>query len=404
MHRWVCVLGLAVMIALAWLLSAHKRKIKVRVIAGGLVLQFAFAWIVLRTAWGERFFQGVGAAFERLLGFVEAGSSFLFRIDRPQGGDPRDLFYSFAFTVLPTIIFFASLMSILYYLGIMQLVVRGLGYVVRRTLGTTGPESLAAAGNIFLGQTEAPLLVRPYLGMMTRSELMAVMVPGFGSTAGGVLAAFVAMDFDAGHLITASVMSAPAGLLIAKVMQPEVEPAHDVEHVELEYDPKVSGSNLIEAAAIGATDGLKLALNVAAMLIAFLALIAMCDALLGWVGSWFEQEWSLGKALAYPFAPLAWLMGIPWADCMASGELFGIRMVANEFVAYKELAEWMKPGSGIEIDPRTKTILTYALSGFANFGSIGVQIGGIGRLRRCGSAILRSWDCARCWAGCSLAL
>ncbi len=158
----------------------------------------------------------------------------------------------------------------------------------------------------------------------------------------------------------------------------------------MEYDPKVSGSNLIEAAAIGATDGLKLALNVAAMLIAFLALIAMCDALLGWVGSWFEQEWSLGKGLAYPFAPLAWLMGIPWADCMLSGELLGIRMVANEFVAYKELAEWMKPESGIEIDPRTKTILTYALSGFANFGSIGVQIGGIGAL-----APLRQRDLAQ---------
>jgi CNT family concentrative nucleoside transporter len=389
MHRWVCLLGLAVMIALAWLLSAHKRKISVRVIIGGLLLQFAFALIVLRTAPGEAFFREAGALFQRLLGFVEAGSSFMFRIERPQGAGPLDLLRTFAFNVLPTIIFFASLMAILYYLGIMQLVVRAFGYVVRRTLGTTGPESLAAAGNIFLGQTEAPLLVRPYLATMTKSELMAIMVPGFGSTAGGVLAAYVAMGFDAGHLITASVMSAPAGLLIAKVMQPEVEPARDVEHVELEYDPKLSGSNVIEAAAIGATDGLKLALNVAAMLIAFLALIAMCDALLGWVGSRFDQEWSLGRGLAYPFAPLAWLMGIPWAECMASGELLGIRIVANEFVAYQRLAEWMQPGEEL-VSERTKTILTYALSGFANLGSIGVQLGGIGAL-----APLRQRDLAQ---------
>ncbi len=225
MHRWVCVLGLAVMIALAWLLSAHKRKINVRVIAGGLVLQFVFAWIVLRTVWGERFFQGVGAAFQRLLGFVEAGSSFLFRIDRPQGGDPRDLFYTFAFTVLPTIIFFASLMSILYYLGIMQLVVRGSDMSCGGRWGRRDRRAWLRRAISFWGRPRRRCWCGRTWRTMTRSELMAVMVPGFGSTAGGVLAAFVAMDFDAGHLITASVMSAPAGLLIAKVMQPEVEPA-----------------------------------------------------------------------------------------------------------------------------------------------------------------------------------
>jgi CNT family concentrative nucleoside transporter len=258
----------------------------------------------------------------------------------------------------------------------MQRIVRGLGFVVQRTLGTTGPESLAAAANVFLGQTEAPLVVRPYVNSMTRSELMAVMVPGFGSTAGGVLIAYKLMGVDAGHLLTASLLSAPASLLIAKVMIPETEPSTATGRVDL--DMGGSGCNILEAITIGALDGLKLALNVAAMLIAFLALIALFDGILGWFGGWFDQQWSLAAIMGWVFAPVAWIMGIPWDDCIPSGQLLGEKMVANEFVAYKHLGDWLQPGSPVQLSERATTILTYALCGFANFSSIGIQIGGIG--------------------------
>ncbi len=378
MDRLISFGGLFVMIGLAWLMSSNRRKISLRVVIGGMLLQFIFAWLVLKTAAGQEFFAVAGLGFKKLLGFVSAGAEFMFGINP---GNDKTLLKTFAFGVLPTIIFFSALMAILYYIGIMQWVVRFFGWIMRRTLGTTGPESLAAAGNIFLGQTEAPLIVRPYLNTMTRSELMAVMVPGFGSTAGGVMAAYVGMGIDAGHLITASVLSAPAGLLIAKVLQPEEEPVHDVERVELEYDPRISGCNLVEAASIGVTDGLKLALNVGAMLIAFLALIAMLNAGVGWIGETaFNQKWSLQAGLSYLFAPLAWMMGIPWEDCLPAGELLGLRMAANEFIAYDVLAQWIKPDSGVVLNSRTQIILTYALSGFANFASIGIQIGGIGAL------------------------
>jgi CNT family concentrative nucleoside transporter len=266
--------------------------------------------------------------------------------------------------------------------------VRGLGFVVQRTLGTTGPESLAAAANIFLGQTEAPLVVRPYVNAMTKSELMAIMVPGFGSTAGGVLIAYKLMGIDAGHLLTASLLSAPASLLIAKVMVPETEKSTATGKVNL--DMGESGGNLLEAISIGTLEGLKLALNVAAMLIAFLALIAMADSILGWVGSWFSMQWSLSAILSWVFAPVAWIMGIPWADCGPSGQLLGEKMVANEFVAYSHLGEMMQPGSAVTLSPRAVTILTYALCGFANFSSIGIQIGGIG-----GMAPSRQGDLAK---------
>ena len=250
----------------------------------------------------------------------------------------------FAFRVLPSIIFFAALMQALYYVGVMQQIVRGLGYVVQRTLGTTGPESLAAAANIFLGQTEAPLVVKPYVKSMTRSELMAIMVPGFGSTAGGVLIAYKMMGVDAGHLLTASLLSAPASLLIAKVMVPETEQSTATGRVNLDMGD--SGGNLLEAISIGTLEGLKLALNVGAMLIAFLALIAMSDGLLG-LGRRLVRSTVVARRPSWPcvFAPFAWIMGIPWADCMPSGQLLGEKMVANEFVAYLHLGEWMKPDS-----------------------------------------------------------
>ena len=292
----------------------------------------------------------------------------------------KQLLSSFAFGVLPTIIFFSSLMSMLYYLGIMQKVVAFFAWIMRSTLGTSGAETLSAAANVFVGQTEAPLVIRPYVSKMTQSELMAVMVGGFATIAGGVLAAYVSFGIDAGHLVTASVISAPAALLIAKVMQPETEHSLTMGEVELHVEEKES--NLIGAAASGATAGMKLAINVAAMLIAFLAIIAMFNAIIGWTGEWFgyvatADRWTLEKGLSYCFWPLAWLMGIPAVDCGKAGELLGTKMVANEFVAYLQLGEMI--GTGKEtLSPRTVTILTYALCGFANFGSIGIQLGGIG--------------------------
>jgi CNT family concentrative nucleoside transporter len=391
MYRLISAFGIVVFIGLAWLMSSDKRRFPWRVVIGGLVLQFAFAALILRTNPGLAFFESVDHVFNRLMDCVDVGSRFVF-------GDSFEE-HLFAFKVLPSIIFFAALMQVLYYLGIMQQIVRGLGFIVQRTLGTTGPESLAAAANIFVGQTEAPLVVRPYVKSMTTSELMAIMVPGFGSTAGGVLIAYKAMGMNAGHLLTASVLSAPASLLIAKIMIPETQasptsehPAPDVDDIamsdalpsdmsaqdRLDIDMGETGNNLLEAIAIGTLEGLKLTLNVAAMLIAFLALIALVDGILGWSGAFFGQTWSLAAVFSPLFAPLAWLMGIPWEDCTNSGNLLGIKMVANEFVAYAQLSAWKQAGSDIQLSARSIAILTYALCGFANFSSIGIQIGGIG--------------------------
>jgi CNT family concentrative nucleoside transporter len=394
MERVISFLGLFVMIGLAWLMSSNKRRFPWRVVVGGLVLQLGFAFLILRTGPGIVFFEGVDNLFNKLMDCVNAGSSFMFgvnpRADDPPLTPPVTLLRTFAFGVLPSIIFFAALMQALYYMGVMQKVVRGLGYVVQRTLGTTGPESLAAAANIFLGQTEAPLVVKPYVRSMTRSELMAVMVPGFGSTAGGVLIAYKGMGVDAGHLLTASVLSAPASLLIAKVLQPEVEKSTATGHVNLDMGD--SGANVLEAISIGTLEGLKLALNVGAMLIAFIAIITLADVLLGWSGhavhdmgewmGWLQPgwtfDWSLSAIFSRVFAPLAWCMGIPWEDCPECGDLLGTKMVANEFLAYSDLSAYKAGTAETTMSPRAIAIMTYALCGFANFSSIGIQIGGIG--------------------------
>lgn len=375
--------GLFVMIGLAWLMSAHKSKVSWRVVIAGLALQFAFALLILRAPGGQEVFDWLGAFFNTLLGFVDKGSELLFNVnpsDTDEGMPPRAaLLRTFAFGVLPTIVFFSSLMSILYHLGIMQWVVGGLSWVMRRTLGTSGAETLSVAANIFVGQTEAPLVVRPYVAGMTMSELMVVMVGGFATIAGGVLAIYVKLGIDAGHLLTASVISAPAALLIAKVLQPEVDESATA-GVAAEKMKKSAG-NVIEAAAEGASAGMLLALNVAAMLIAFVALVALGNALVGWVGSLFhftgENAWSLEQGFGYAFAPLAWVMGIEWSECQAAGRLLGEKMVLNEFYAYFNLSTAIKEET---LSPRTITILTYALCGFANFSSIGIQIGGIGSI------------------------
>ena len=274
----------------------------------------------------------------------------------------------------------------------MQLVVRWIAVVMQWTLGTSGAESLSAAANVFVGHTEAPLVVRPYISGMTRSELNALMVGGFATISGGLLGVYANMGIDVGHLLTASVISAPAALLIAKVMQPEVDAPETLGEVKIHVERR--GVNAVEAAAIGASDGLKLALNIGAMLIAFLALIAMLDAIVGWTGSMFgwaaalggwaeegwDPNWSLSAAMGYAFAPVAWLMGIEAKDCLAAGELLGVKMFANEFVAYHQLGTWLKEDSPVQLAERSQYILTYALSGFSNFGAIGIQIGGIGGL------------------------
>ena len=369
MERLIGGLGLLVMIALAWALSSGRRSIRPRIIVGGLCLQFGLAFLVLRTVPGQWLFGRFGDLLTELLGFVDEGSSFVF------GPNFED--FNFAFRILPVIIFFSALMSILYHYGIMQRLIRLIAIVMQKTLNTSGAESLAAAANIFVGHTEAPLAVRPYLASMTRSELMSLMVGGFATVAGSVMGAYVIMGIDAGHLITASVISAPAALLIAKVMEPERGTPKTRGRVEVEV--KKETVNVLHAVANGTVVGVKLAINVGAMLLVFLALIALVNGVIGWLGSWFGQAWSLELILGYLFAPVAWVMGIEWADCMNVGELLGIKVVANEYIAYQEMATWAKDGSVI-ISERSRTIATYALCGFANFGSIGIQLGGLGPL------------------------
>ncbi len=395
MERLISLLGLFVMVGLAWSMSSHKKRLNRRIVVGGLLLQFVFAGFILWTPpglkapLGQWLSHGVSLFFDQLQGFVEAGSSFIFGIyprETDEGFPPSVvLLRSFAFGVLPTIIVFSSLMSVLYHFGVIQFVVSMMARIMQTTLGVSGAESLSAAANVFVGHTEAPLVIRPYLDDMTKSELNAVMVGGFATISGGLLAAYAGMGIDAGHLVTASVISAPAALLIAKVMQPETETPRTLGITQVEVPRR--GVNAIEAAAIGATDGMKLAINIAAMLIAFLALIAMVDALIAWAGwtvgfrsSTGEPTWSLTAALGYSFAPIAWLMGIESGDCLQAGQLLGLKTVANEFIAYQQLGEWTSTNSTAELSPRTVKIMTYALSGFSNFGAIGIQIGGIGGL------------------------
>jgi CNT family concentrative nucleoside transporter len=365
MERLVSLFGFVAMLFLAWLMSPHKRIVPWRVVLAGTVIQFVFALCILKTAVGLMIFSAIGDLFTALLDFSDAGASFVF------GPNFKDFY--FAFKVLPTIVFISSLMSVGYYIKVMPWLVNSLAGLMQHTLGTSGAETLSASANVFLGQTEAPLLVKPYVPSMTLSELNAVMVGGFATISGGVLALFVGMKIPAGHLITASVISAPASLVIAKLMLPETEKPATLGQAELEV-PSM-GANLIEAAANGASEGMKLAVNVAAMLIAFIALIAMVDKGLGMLGSLVGQTWSIKDVLSYCFAPIALLMGIEWKDCLKSGELLGLKMALNEVIAYNELTQ-----SKQQLSERSFVIMTYALCGFSNFGSIAIQIGGLGEM------------------------
>ncbi len=388
--RGTCLLGIVVFIAVAWAISTNRRCFPFRVVVGGLLLQFTLAYFVLRTGPGQWLFMKIGDGFQAVMSNVDVGSGFLFSAgatDPPLGSS---LLATFAFGVLPTVIFFSSLMSVLYHLGLMQRIVGVMAWVMRWTLRTSGPETLAAAANVFVGHTEAPLVIRPYLNHMTRSELCAMMTGGFATVTGGLLGAYAGMGIDISHLLTASVISAPAALLIAKVMVPEDDTLVQAD-VTTDEIPQVAeldreNTNLIGAAVEGASEGMKLALNVAAMLIAFLALLALVDTILatlcrsvGWVTDANEAVITLGVILGYLGWPIAWLLGIPTDECLVAGRLIGLKTVANEFVAFQQLGEMMKSKTP-PLSERSADILTYALAGFSNFAAIGIQVGGVGGL------------------------
>ena len=358
------------MLLVAFLLSTDRKKINWRTVLSGVALQIFLGLIILKTSWGQGFFEGARAVFTGILNFTAEGSGFIFG----PLTDTKKFGFIFFVMVLPTIIFTSSLMSVLYHIGLMQFVIKVAAKVMMKVMGTSGAESLAAAANIFAGQTEAPLVVKPFIPSMTKSELLALMTGGMATVAGGVLAAYVGFGIDAAHLLAASVMSAPAALVCAKLMYPEQEESVTTGGIKIELEKNTE--NLVDAAAAGASDGLKLALNVGAMLLAFIALIAMFNGILGWAGGLFSfPQLSLELITGYLFAPVAWLLGVPWQDCQIVGSLLGKKIILNEFVAYLDLTGQMK-----NLSPRSIAISTYALCGFANFSSIAIQVGGIGVL------------------------
>ncbi|UXZ08925.1 NupC/NupG family nucleoside CNT transporter [Clostridium perfringens] len=372
MDRFIGVIGLICIIGIAVLFSENRKKINWRLVGTGLLLQIIFALLILKVPAGRAVFEWISNGITKLLDFTKEGSSFLFGplLDTDKFG------MIFALQVLPTIIFFSSLMSVLYHLGIVQVVVKVIAKGVAKVLGTSGAETFSAVGNIFLGQTEAPLLVKPYIKNMTRSEICAIMVGGMATVAGGVMAGYVAMGVNAGNLLAASIMATPAGLILAKILVPETEVPETKGGGTLEL--KVESENVIEAAANGASEGLGLALNVGAMLLAFVALIAMINALFGAIGGIFGAPWlSLNWILGRLFSPLAFIMGVPTKDVFATGDLLGIKLAVNEFLAYSQLSNYIASGT---LEPKTIMILTYALCGFANLSSVAIQLGGIGGL------------------------
>ena len=373
MGRLTGLVGLAVIVGVAYAVSTHRREIKLRVLAWGMALQFGFAVLVLRTDFGK-VFQAVGAGVNAMLEFAEVGSQFLFG---PLGAKSGPFGVVFAMQVLPIVIFIASFFSVLYYLGIMQVIVRGMALVMQKVMGASGAESLNVAASVFMGQTEAPLTIRPFIAGMTQSELFTIMTSGMAHVSGAVMAAYVKMaGVEIIHLLTAVIMTAPATIMLAKVMMPEVETPATAGQVEVRVEK--TSVNIIDAAARGAGEGLHLALNIGAMLIAFLALIAMVNGILGGLHGLPGMGWlpqSMQQIFGVLFAPVAWLMGVSWKDATAIGNLLGTRLVLNEFVAFLDLAKVKDT-----LDPKSFTIATYALCGFANFSSIAIQIGGIGAL------------------------
>jgi CNT family concentrative nucleoside transporter len=396
------ILGLVVVTALAYSFSSDRKNINWRLVGVGIILQFGFAFLVVRTEVGRQIFDWISRRFVQLFNFAADGAQFVFGVLAISPGTSGSLGMIFAFQVLPTIIFFASLMTVLYYLGIMQWIVKGFAWIMLRFMRTSGAESLDVAANTFMGQTEAPLVIRPYLSVLTNSELFTIMTSGMAHISGGVLAAYMQMlgiafakshgaavdssqVYFAGHLLAASIMAAPATMVVAKMLIPETGESVTMGTVRMKIER--SHSNVIEAAAGGAADGAKLAINVAAMLIAFIALIALINALLGYVGdvsglsavclSHFNRPLSLELLFGIVFQFIAFAIGVPWADALNVGSLMGIKLVVNEFVAYLRMSDMIAAG---QLSNKAIVIATYALCGFANFSSIAIQIGGISPL------------------------
>lgn len=376
--------GIFVMLAICYAFSRDRRAIRWRLVGIGLVLQAVLGLTFLYWDAGNAGLQYVGALVKRFLELSQVGSTFVFgALAEPgavQGVFGPEKGFVFAFMVLPTLIFFSSFMAVLYHLGVMQWVVRQMAWLMVRLLGTSGSESLSACGNVFVGQTEAPLLVKPYLKGMTMSELHAVMVGGFATIAGGVFALYVGFGIDPGHLMVGSVMAVPAGLICTKMLWPETEKSQTMGTVE--RTEKTPYGNVVEAAAGGAGDGLKLALNVGAMLIAFLGLVAVLNAGLGMLSGWVygaesEARWSVEGALSIVFWPVAAVMGVSWDEVPLLAELLGTKLAVTELVAYSKLGPMVDSGA---VSPRTAMIASFALCGFANIGSVAIQVGGLGAM------------------------
>jgi CNT family concentrative nucleoside transporter len=370
MEQFTGLIGIVVLLAIAFALSNNRKKINLRIVGWGLGLQMVFAIFILKLPFGGTLFGYLDKAVRKLISFSDAGSDFLFKSFIPDVGYHVAMI-NFAFRALPAIIFFSSLMAVLYHYGIIQVVVKWIARAMQKTMGTSGSETLSASANIFVGQTEAPLMVRPFISKMTQSELTAVMTGGFATVAGGILAIYVMWLGDipgiAGHLLAASVMSAPAALVMAKIIYPETEISETMG--DIKFDIEQQKTNVMEALGDGASTGLKLAANVGAMLIAFVSLVAMINYLLSFVGI------SMDGVLGFIFKPLAWTMGVSWEEAGTLGMLMGEKIVFTELIAYGHLKELMASDA---ISDRTAIIASYALCGFANFGSMGIQLGGLG--------------------------
>lgn len=382
MSLFMSLIGMVVLLGIAVLLSSNRKAINIRTVGGAFAIQFSLGAFILYVPWGQELLRGLSDAVSNVINYGNNGTEFMF--GGLVSGKMFEVFggggFIFAFRVLPTLIFFSALISVLYYLGIMQWVIRILGGALQKALGTSRAESMSAAANIFVGQTEAPLVVRPFVPKMTQSELFAVMCGGLASIAGGVLAGYASMGVPIEYLVAASFMAAPGGLLFAKIIMPETDkPVDQIEGIEAAEADKPA--NVIDAAAGGASAGLQLALNVGAMLIAFIGLIALINGMLGGIGGWFGMpELTLEMILGLIFAPLAFLLGVPWAEATIAGEFIGLKTVANEFVAYSQFAPYLSEAAPVVLTEKTKAIISFALCGFANLSSIAILLGGLGSL------------------------
>jgi concentrative nucleoside transporter, CNT family len=373
MSRFAGLLGIVVLLSLAYIFSTDRKAIRFKTVLWGLGLQFVFAVLVVRYTWGQAGMKAAGDVVKKLLSYAFAGSTFVFG---PLGADDPNVMFIFAFRVLPTIIFISAFFAILYYIGVMQLLIKGMAWAMSRIMGVSGAESLDVAASIFMGQTEAPLSIRPLLPECTRSELMTIMTAGMAHVSGGIMAAYIAYGIEARHLLAAVIMTAPGTILMAKMLVPETEQPKTSGTVEIAQDAIEKDSNFLAAIARGTIDGGKLAFNVGIMLISFIALIALLNGVMGSIHNhlgFFPS--SINNVLGFIFKPVAWMIGVPWKDSAAVGNLLGSRMVINELYAYTLLG-----AQKATLDPRSFTIATFALCGFANLSSIGIQIGGIGAL------------------------